>query len=76
MEIRVVQADLKSRSRAARSVDVQQVPVQHTHTKPKLINRVGSANEEEELKQRFEGTNKHVEVISYGGYELTHLERS
>ena len=28
MEIRVVQADLKSRSRAARSVDVQQVPVQ------------------------------------------------
>ena len=48
----------------------------HTHTKPKLINRVGSANEEEELKQRIKGTNKHVGVISYGGYELTHLERS
>ena len=47
-----------------------------THTKPKLINRVGSANEEEELKQRIKGTNKHVGVISYGGYELTHLERS
>lgn len=46
------------------------------HTKPKLINRVGSANEEEELKQRIKGTNKHVGVISYGGYELTHLERS
>ena len=49
---------------------------EHTHTKPKLINRVGSANEEEELKQRIKGTNKHVGVISYGGYELTHLERS
>ena len=24
----------------------------HTHTKPKLINRVGSANEEEELKTK------------------------
>ena len=47
-----------------------------THTKPKLINRVGSANEEEEVQRRIKGTNKHVGVISYGGYELTHLERS
>ena len=53
-----------------------QQPTTPTHTKPKLINRNGSANDEEELKQRIKGTNKDVGVISYGGYELTHLERS
>ena len=57
-------------------MEIRVVTHTHTHTKPKLINRVGSANEEEELKQRIKGTNKHVGVISYGGYELTHLERS